>query len=97
VERALTAADSPAAQPCPLPAAAGTDGTPRKRASLRVYSPMELTRLSWNAAACCCRWKKPKSSIPRSASGHRPAAGVDVEDLNLEQMRWIVLMCSPAS
>jgi Smg protein len=77
----------------PLPAAAGTDGTPRKRASLRVYSPMELTRLSVECRGLLLSLEEAEILNPtqRELVIDRLLA-LDVEDLNLEQMRWIVLM-----
>jgi len=77
----------------PLPAAPGNDGTPRKRASMRVYSPMELTRLSVDGRGLLQSLEEAEILNPtqRELVIDRLLA-LDVEDLNLEQMRWIVLM-----
>jgi len=78
----------------PLPAAAdGTDGRPRRRASLRVYSPLELTRLSVDCRGLLLSLEEADILSPtqRELVIDRLLA-LEVEDLNLEQVRWIVLM-----
>jgi Smg protein len=78
----------------PLPAAAeGTADTPRKRASLRMYTPMELTRLSVDCRGLLLSLEEADILSPtqRELVIDRLLA-LDVEDLNLEQVRWIVLM-----
>jgi Smg protein len=78
----------------PLPGALeGADGLPRKRGSLRVYSPMELTRLSVECRGLLLSLEEADILSPtqRELVIDRLLA-LDVEDLNLEQVRWIVLM-----
>ncbi len=78
----------------PLPAALeGADGTPRRRAALRMYSPMELTRLSVDCRGLLLSLEEADILSPtqRELVIDRLLA-LDVEDLNLEQVRWIVLM-----
>jgi Smg protein len=78
----------------PLPANAdGSDGKPRTRGSLRIYSPMELTRLSVDCRGLLLSLEEADILSPtqRELVIDRLLA-LDVEDLNLEQVRWIVLM-----
>ncbi len=77
-----------------LPAAPEpADGTPRKRGSLRIYSPMELTRLSADCRGLLLSLEEADILNPaqRELVIDRLLA-LDAEDLNLEQVRWIVLM-----
>ncbi|MEO6080926.1 MAG: DUF494 domain-containing protein [Steroidobacteraceae bacterium] len=77
-----------------LPAAPqDSDGAPRTRGSLRVYSPMELTRLSVDCRGLLLSLEEADILSPtqRELVIDRLLA-LDVEDLNLEQVRWIVLM-----
>ena len=68
-------------------------GALRKRGSLRVYSPMELTRLSVDCRGLLLSLEEADILSPtqRELVIDRLLA-LDVEDLNLEQVRWIVLM-----
>jgi Smg protein len=78
----------------PLPASAeGGDGARRKRGPLRLYSPMELTRLSVDCRGLLLSLEEADILSPtqRELVIDRLLA-LDVEDLNLEQVRWIVLM-----
>ena len=60
----------------PLPAAAGTDGTPRERASLRIYSPMEIARLSADCRGLLLSLEASRNPLPGAARDrHRPPAG----------------------
>jgi Smg protein len=69
------------------------DGTPRQRNSLRLYSPLELTRLSVECRGLLLSLEDAEILSPtqRELCIDRLLA-LDVEDLNLEQVRWIVLM-----
>ena len=82
----------PRAAACPRPDA--DDARRSARRSLRLYSHAWSWRASRRiAAACCCRWSRRRSCMPaqRELVIDRLLA-LDVEDLNLEQVRWVVLM-----
>ena len=77
----------------PLPDGVESDGAPRKRASLRVYSAMELTRLSVDCRGLLLSLEEVNILNPaqRELVIDRLLA-LDVEDLTQEQVRWVVLM-----
>lgn len=77
-----------------LPAAEiADDGTPPQSRSLRLYSPMELARLSADCRGLLLSLEQAEILKPaqRELVIDRLLA-LDSEDLNLEQVRWIVLM-----
>jgi Smg protein len=77
-----------------LPAAEiADDGTPAQSRSLRVYAPMELARLSADCRGLLLSLEQAEILKPtqRELVIDRLLA-LDSEDLNLEQVRWIVLM-----
>jgi Smg protein len=69
------------------------DGTPAQNRSLRLYSPMELARLSADCRGLLLSLEQAEILKPtqRELVIDRLLA-LDSEDLNLEQVRWIVLM-----
>jgi Smg protein len=73
--------------------AEGSDGTPRKRGSLRIYTPLELTRLSSECRGLLLALEQVDILSPaqRELVIDRLLA-LDTDDLNLDQVRWIVLM-----
>jgi Smg protein len=76
-----------------LPAAEMVDGTAPQSRSLRLYSPMELARLSADCRGLLLSLEQAEILRPtqRELVIDRLLA-LDSEDLNLEQVRWIVLM-----
>jgi Smg protein len=76
-----------------LPALEVVDGTAPQSRSLRLYSPMELTRLSADCRGLLLSLEQAEILKPtqRELVIDRLLA-LDAEDLNLEQVRWIVLM-----
>jgi Smg protein len=77
----------------PLLPAEGSDGVPRKRGSLRIYTPLELTRLSSDCRGLLLALEQVDILSPaqRELVIDRLLA-LDTDDLNLDQVRWIVLM-----
>jgi Smg protein len=76
-----------------LPAPGISDGTPPQSRSLRLYSPLELARLSADCRGLLLSLEQAEILKPtqRELVIDRLLA-LDAEDLNLEQVRWIVLM-----
>jgi Smg protein len=76
-----------------LPAGENGDGAPRRNGSLRIYSPQELTRLSADCRGLLLSLEQAEILKPtqRELVIDRLLA-LESEDLNLEQVRWIVLM-----
>jgi Smg protein len=70
-----------------------TEGAPRRSVSLRIYSPMELARLSADCRGLLLSLEQAEILRPtqRELVIDRLLA-LESEDLNLEQVRWIVLM-----
>jgi Smg protein len=75
----------------PIPEVA--DGTPQQNRSLRMYTPMELSRLSADCRGLLLSLEQAEILKPtqRELVIDRLLA-LEAEDLNLEQVRWIVLM-----
>jgi Smg protein len=76
-----------------LPAPEIVEGTPPQSRSLRVYAPLELARLSADCRGLLLSLEQAEILRPtqRELVIDRLLA-LDAEDLNLEQVRWIVLM-----
>jgi Smg protein len=69
------------------------DAGPRRKPSLRLYSAAEMTRLSAEARGLLLSLEEVGilNSTQRELVIDRLLA-LDVEDLSLEQLRWVVLM-----
>jgi Smg protein len=98
VERALDwladlAGERNRAQLLPAPEVADGGSTAPRSQSLRLYSTMELTRLSADCRGLLLSLEQAEILKPmqRELVIDRLLA-LDAEDLNLEQVRWIVLM-----
>ena len=76
-----------------LPSPDLPEGAPRHNGALRIYSPMELSRLSADVRGLLLSLEQAEILRPtqRELVIDRLLA-LDSEDLNLEQVRWIVLM-----
>jgi Smg protein len=95
VERALDWLADLAGERLRAPLASGdlADGAQRKQGSLRMYSPLELARLSAECRGLLLSLEQVEILSPaqRELVIDRLLA-LDADDLNLDQVRWIVLM-----
>jgi Smg protein len=76
-----------------LPATDQAAGVQRKQGALRLYTPLELARLSADCRGLLLSLEQVEILSPaqRELVIDRLLA-LDVDDLNLDQVRWIVLM-----
>ena len=76
-----------------LPAPESSGDAPRKLGALRMYSPLEMARLSADCRGLLLSLEQVEILSPtqRELVIDRLLA-LDVEDLSLDQVRWIVLM-----